>query len=115
LDQPQEDGSISIGFTDRAFTFSGLESTQELDGYIHREQVDLSSQHNRKALVNPHFTLHPPMYVHLQNQEKEEIVAGLVWAEANGLQDENEPWIRFISNPVKELKLFTGSRRARAG
>src|SRR5437764_7287267 len=68
----QEDGSLSIGFTDRAFTFSGLESTRN------REQVNLSSQHNRKALLHPHFMLHPPTYFHLQNQEKKGIVAGLV-------------------------------------
>ena len=106
----KRDGAISIGFTDRTFTFPGVGSPEELRALIGRP--DLKSIPT--ALVNPHFTLHPtdppgPCYFHLQNEEKIEIVAGLVGAHPESLSGDSDPWVRFISNPVSELKVFSGS------
>ncbi len=106
----KRDGAISIGFTDRTFTFPGVGSQEELRALIDRP--DLKS--TPTALTNPHFTLHPtdspgPCYFHLQNEEKIEIVAGLVGAHPESLSGVSDPWIRFISSRVSELKVFSGA------
>jgi hypothetical protein len=106
----EKDSAISIGFTDRTFTFPGLGSQEELKALI--ECPNLTS--TPTALINPHFTLHPtdppgPCYFHLQNKEKIEIVAGLVGAHPDALSGDSDPWIRFISNRVSELKVFSGA------
>ncbi|MBE7436753.1 MAG: hypothetical protein HS100_22770 [Anaerolineales bacterium] len=102
----QDDGSISIGMSDRTFLVPGFTSRIEIDGAVHQNHVHFEGKLKKKAITNPHFTFHPPMYVHLRANNEEELFAGVLGVdfivEAEGCM----PWIRFVSSPIKELKPF---------
>ncbi len=53
-------------------------------------------------MIDPHFTLHPPAYFHLRSGNNPSLIEGLVWTkpEHSALVS---PWIRFISNPFRDL------------
>lgn len=103
----QKDNSISIGFLDRAFHFPGFTSERELDGIVKREFIDLEAKHDAKAIRNPHFTFHPPGFWHLRSGNNLPLLSGLVWTEP-GPGETESPWIRFVSNPIKDLSPFEG-------
>jgi hypothetical protein len=98
----QEDGSISVGFIDQNVIVEGLTSEQELDGVVHREYLDLATKHRPEAIKNPHFTLHEGAYFHLVSGKNEPLLEGLVWTTPEPGRAVS-PWLRFISNPIKEL------------
>ena len=106
----QNDGSISVGFSDRSFLIPGFAGELVLDDIVHRSQVDLVATHGIEAVTNPHFTFHPPGYVHLRANGHDELFAGLLMIDLIVEQDGRFPWIRFVSNPVEKLAPFSGAR-----
>lgn len=102
----QDDLSISIGMSDRTFVMRGMVSETPLDGTVHRQYVDLESKMDSKALLNPHFTYHPSLKVHLHANGQEEIFAGIMDIDLVVEAEGRLPWIRFISNPIRKLKPF---------
>jgi hypothetical protein len=109
----QDHGSISVAFSDRSFLIPGFVEELDLDDVVHRSQVDLEAAHGLEAITNPHFTFHPPGYVHLRANGQDELFAGLLMIDLMVEQEGHFPWIRFISNPVETLTVFQGARGAR--
>lgn len=87
----QDDGSISIGFSDRSFLVPGLAGELVLDDTVHRSHVDLVASHGNEAVTNPHFTFHPPGYVHLRANGHDELFAGLLMIDLMVEQDGRFP------------------------
>jgi hypothetical protein len=86
----QNDGAVSVGFTDKSIR---VQDSQQPD--------------SPRTLVNPHFTLHPPGYWHLRSEGESAMWSGLVWT--THLPDaECSPWLRFVSMPVDTLPVFKG-------
>lgn len=102
----QDDGSISIGMSDRTLLIPGIISETEYEGEIHQSCVDFEKKYGIEVIRNPHFTFHPPMYVHLRVNKKQELFAGLLGVDFIVENQGRLPWIRFISNPFRELKPF---------
>src|SRR5262249_3328922 len=99
----QDDGSVSVGLLGQTLVFDAFTSERELeDGARQFRQTDLRSTHSMAAMRDPHFTLHPGGYFHLRSRNHPPLVAGLVWTipEPSAI---TSPWIRFISDPVKDL------------
>ena len=72
--------------------------------------MNLEAAHGVEAITNPHFTFHPPGYVHLRANGQDELFAGLLMIDLMVEQDGRFPWIRFISSPVETLTGFQGGR-----
>jgi hypothetical protein len=106
----QDDESISVGFSDRAFMVPGFVEELVVDGQVHPNVVDLQAHLGVQALTNPHFTFHPPGYVHLRANNQDELFAGLLMIDMIVEQEGRFPWVRFLSSPVKELSPFRGVR-----
>ena len=104
------DGSISIGFSDRSFIVPGFAEELYLGDRAHRSEIDLTQRHGVEAITNPHFTFHPPGYVHLRANNQEELFAGVLMVDMIVNQDGHFPWVRFVSSPVHELSLYRGGR-----
>lgn len=99
----QDDGSVSVGLLGQTLVFDAFTSKVELeDGARKSYQADLRSTHSMAAMRDPHFTLHQGSYFHLRSGKHPPLLEGLVWTrpEPSAL---TSPWIRFISNPVKDL------------
>ena len=108
-------GSVSPlearGLTSRCRpTSGGWTGKLVLDDVVHRSQVDLVASHRTEAVTNPHFTFHPPGYVHLRANGHGELFAGLLMIDLMVEHDGRFPWIRFVSNPVETLAPLSGSR-----
>ena len=101
---------MSVGFSDRSFLVPGFADELVLDDVAHRSQVDLLASHGIDAVTNPHFTFHPPGYVHLRANGHDELFAGLLMIDLMVEHDGRFPWIRFVSNPVETLTPFSDSR-----
>jgi hypothetical protein len=109
----QEDGSVSIGGFDKTSKFRGFTSESQVEGQTVREYINLESQHEIKSITNPHFTYHPPNYFRLGNTKHPKLFQGLVWSTPSDLQGVSSPWLRFVSDNVKQLKpLRTEMRRS---
>ncbi len=106
----QDDKSISIGMSDRSFAIPGFVSQVEVDGEIHQSHVNFEGVLKKDSITNPHFTFHPPMYVHLRANNKEELFAGVLGVDFIVEAEGRMPWIRFVSSPIKGLKRLTQIR-----
>ena len=106
----QDEGSISIGMSDRTFAVPGFVSQMEIDGTVHQSHVNFEGKLKKKAITNPHFTFHPPMYVHLRANNEDELFAGILGVDFIVEAEGRMPWIRFVSSSIKELKPFTKAR-----
>jgi hypothetical protein len=109
----QADDSISVGLTDRTFTVPAFVSTLELDGVLHRSRVDLAAKLGQRAVKNPHFTFHPPMYVHLRANGEEELFAGILGVDFIVAESGIFSWIKFVSNQVSELQSMASTPELR--
>ncbi len=106
----QDDGSISIGMSDRTFVVPGFTSEIEIDGTLHQSHVNFEGKLKKEEVTNPHFTFHPPMYVHLRANKGSELFAGVLGVDFIVEAEGRMPWIRFVSSPIKELKPFVQVR-----
>jgi hypothetical protein len=105
-----DDGSISVGLSDRLFAVPALASEVVLDGVVHRQTADLRAAHREQAIRNPHFTFHPSAYYHLRANGKDELFSGLLMVDLVIQTEGRLPWIRAVSNVVTELKPYQGAR-----
>ena len=106
----QDEGSISVGMSDRTFVVPGFVSQIEIDGNVHQSHVNFEGKFEKEVIMNPHFTFHPPMYVHFRANKRDELFAGILGVDFIVEAEGRMPWIRFVSNPIKELKQFTQPR-----
>jgi len=107
-----DDGSISVGLSDRLFTVPALASEVVINGVVHRQTRDLKTVHGEQAVQNPHFTFHPSAYYHLRANGEEELFSGLLMVDLVVQEKGRLPWIRAVSNVVTELKPY---QRGRSG
>jgi hypothetical protein len=108
----QDDGSLSVGFLGARIIATSFTSERELeDGTRSVQDVDLQATHTPQAMTDPHFTVHPP-YFQLRSGKNRQLLAGLVWT-TPGPGETTSPWIRFVSNPVRELPIMTPIRPTR--
>lgn len=107
MDESPATSFISVGFCDRAFLFPGFVSEVERNGSLVREEIDLIAKHGPEAVENPHFTFHPPAHFHLKSENDAVLLEALVWTEPEP-GHEVSPWIRFVSNPIRDLLYFKG-------
>lgn len=100
---------ISIGFSG---TFLASQLLPPRSGpYSKEDAIHLGEKYKKTSLTDPHFTYHPPNYYHLvANKHKEEIAAGLVWAENAqgpcGGAEGVDFWVRILSAPVSSLPIM---------
>jgi hypothetical protein len=105
-----DDGSISVGLSDRLFAVPVLASEVVLEGVVHRQTADLRATHGEQAIRNPHFTFHPSAYYHLHANGEDELFSGLLMVDLVVETEGRLPWIRAVSNVVAELKPYQGAR-----
>lgn len=105
----QEDESISAGFLDKTFLVPGFVSEIEIGERVHQGRVDLESKYDKKSITNPHFTFHPPMWVHL-HANKEKLFSGVLGVDMIVEADGRMPWIYFVTNPICDLKMHKWGR-----
>lgn len=105
-----DDGSISVGLSDRLFTVPALASEVAINGVVHRRTKDLKTVHGEQAVQNPHFTFHPSAYYHLRANGEEELFSGLLMVDLVVQEEGRLPWIRAVSNVVTELKPYQSGR-----
>jgi hypothetical protein len=86
-----KDKSISVGLADRSIRVDALLTESQ-------KVVQLD-----RPLDNPHMTFHPPAWVHLRSRGRKPIYQGLTWTD-------HSPWIRFISNPLRNLNASAAGR-----
>jgi hypothetical protein len=105
-----DDGSISVGLSDRLFTVPALASEVMINSVVHRQTKDLKTVHSEQAVQNPHFTFHPSAYYHLRANGEEELFSGLLMVDLVVQEEGRLPWIRAVSNVVTELKPYQSAR-----
>jgi hypothetical protein len=59
---------------------------------------------------NPHFTFHAPIYHHLRQEGKPELLAGLMDVTLMLTADDVVPWVRLVSRPFETLKPLKNMR-----
>ena len=107
-----DDGSISVGLSDRLFNVPVLANEVIVEGVLHRQAADLRTSHGERAIRNPHFTFHPSAYYHLRANGEDELFSGLLMVDLVVQTEGRLPWIRAVSNVVTKLKPFQSARPA---
>jgi hypothetical protein len=109
----QNDGSISIGLSDRAFIAPEFRAQHSIWNYYNRVTVNYVVPDTPHALVpiqNPHFTYHPPLRFHLRADGEPALFEGIQLVGCGLHQQERYEWLRIGSKPVHELSLYRGAR-----
>ncbi len=101
-----DDGSVSVGLSDRYFRVPTLSSSIEVDGVAHHHTVDLASLHSADAVLNPHFTFHPSARYHLRADDRPELFSGLLMVDLVVASEGRLPWVRAVSGAVSSLKQY---------
>lgn len=101
--------AISVGFADRSFLVSRVESHVALEERTHVTAMDLQAEHGLSAVTNPHFTFHAPAWMHLRANGGEALLEQLIPMDI-AIVDGNVPWLRFISKAVRHLPRYLGRR-----
>lgn len=102
----QKDNSISVGMTDKTFIVPSITVSTEIDKKVSISSIDYKKIYPYKAIQNPHFTFHPGCWYHLRANKQKPLFQGLLMVDMVVNDCGYLPWIRYISNPVKNLKSF---------
>lgn len=106
----QDDGSVSLGLSDRFFTTIPIDGKNFLFNYYNRvttEFILFDDKSPKSTLKSPHITFHPSIYFHLTDDTKKERWAGIADVDLILLQEPVFSWIRLVTRPINQLPRFT--------
>jgi hypothetical protein len=109
----QDDSSISVGLSDRAFIAPEFKAKHFIWNFYNRRTLNYLVPHTPEALEpiqNPHFTFHPPLRFHLRAEDQPALFHGIANVDLvlEHQQDRYE-WLRIGSKPVGELRSYSGT------
>lgn len=111
----QDDGSVSVGISDRTFIAPKFESRSFIWNLYNRRTIHYLVPHTPKALEpveRPHFTFHPPMWFHLRAQRQPALFEGIALVDAALDQQHRYEWLRIASKPIALLATYRGERNS---
>ncbi|HMJ17255.1 MAG TPA: hypothetical protein VK478_02610 [Gemmatimonadaceae bacterium] len=111
----QPDKSISVGLNDRAFMSPRFHSRIDLwnaDNRVTVEYLVPDSLAQLSEVLNPHLTYHPPITFHLRETNGEMLFEAIADVGVILEEDQQMPWIRFVSRPVADMRETAGPRKS---